>query len=366
MNKLVRGTGQSLLTLWRIFRAPLVGLLLSLGVGMLFLMIGGERPMVLWEGLRTTCFTSFGIGYTLFYATPLIFTGLSVAVCFHCGLFNIGAEGQLYVGSLFVIFVAYLFPSLPAPVAIPLAIVAAALGGAIWGGLAGWLKAARGSHEVIVTILLNFVGINLVNYFIMYPFKSTGSQNPETFDIPENLRIWQLQDLFQKFGSDWLKSTPVNVSLFVALGCAFLCYILLFYTTYGYGLRTVGLSPLAARFAGISVPLNSVAALFLAGGLSGLVGVNEIMGHQHRLVEGFSPGYGFTGIAVALLARNHPLGIVLSAFLFGALHNSARELEFLSEKVTKELSLILQGTLIAFVAADFLIEKLFKRKVTNG
>ena len=307
---------------------------------------------MLWEALGATLGTSFGLGYTLYYSTPLIFTGLAVGLSFHAGLFNIGAEGQLYVGSIAMVIASQTMPWLPRVVAIPMVIFFALIGGAIWGGIPGFLKARRGSHEVIVTILFNFIAYSLIDYLILYRFKNPEVQNPETVSL--NPQFW-LPSLHEVFGL--FPSTPVNLSLFIALLAAVGVYALLFHTTIGFELRAVGKSPTAARFAGISVSRNVTFALALSGALAAMVGLNEVMGHQHRVIEGFSPGYGFTGIAVALLARSHPLGILLSAFLFGALHNSAREIEFLSEKVTKELSLVLQGTLITFIASDYLFEK---------
>lgn len=336
-------------------RAPLLGLLFSVAACLVILLALGESPGLLWEAFSVTLGTSFGLGYTLFYTTPLIFTGLAVALSFHCGLFNIGAEGQLYIGSIAIVAFSTLFPTLPAPVAGAIGLLAAGLAGAAWGGIAGFLKARRGSHEVIVTILMNFLAYSLVDYLVLYPLRNPEVQNPETVLVPEAFWLPPLSEALGLF-----PSTPVNVALFLALLAAVIVHFFLFYTTRGFEMRTVGKNAVAARFAGVSVATNVTLALALSGALAGLVGVNEVMGHQHRVIEGFSPGYGFTGIAVALLARSHPLGIVVSAFLFGALHNSAREIEFLSDKVTKELSLVLQGTLIAFIACDYLFEKLAK------
>lgn len=346
--------------------SPLLGLATALLVCMAFLVLLGESPQVLVEALSNTLFSHFGLGYTLFYATPLIFTGLSVAVCFHCGLFNIGGEGQLYFGAVGAVMFATLFPNLPPFLALPLCIGMCAVMGGLWGGLAGWFKARRGSHEVIVTILMNFLAIAIVDYLILYPLKNHEIQNPETVQVSPAYFLPTLSELLSKVGSDLFRTTPVNSALFLALLCAGLCHYFLFHTTYGYELRAVGLNPTASRFAGINLSRNRVWAFVIAGALSGLVGVNEVQGYQHKLVEGFSPGYGFTGIAVALLARNHPIGIVFSAFLFGALQNSSRELEFISDKVSKEISLILQGTLIAFVAGHYLVQCLVNRLKKPG
>lgn len=348
-------------SLWLRCRAPMIGFLISIAACTILLVSLGESPYLLVEALRSTCLTSFGLGYTLFYATPLIFTGLAVALGFHCGLFNIGAEGQLYIGSIAIVLFANFFPGVSATLAVPLAILSAGIAGGLWGAIAGWLKAKRNSHEVIVTILLNFIGIALVDYLILYPLKNPQTQNPETVKIASAYHLPLLETICTRYGLEWFATTPVNMALFLAIFTALLVHIFLFHSVYGYELRAVGQNPVASGYAGISTKRTIVWALFLSGAMAGLVGLNEVLGHEHRVLQGFSPQYGFTGIAVALLARNHPLGILLSALLFGALHNSARELEFLSERVSKELSLVLQATLICFVAADTLIEKWLRK-----
>lgn len=343
---------------WRVLVPPAIGLALSLAAASLFILGLGESPSVLWEAIYEVCFKDFGLGYTLFYMTPYLFTGLAVAVCFQCGVFNIGGEGQLYIGSIAVVIVSQAFPNAPAWIGIPLGIATAAIAGGLWGGIAGWLKATRGSHEVIVTILLNFLGIALVNYLLLYPYDNPANQTPETVEVGTAFQIPSLHEFFGWFGLNLFESTPANTALFLGLFAAVACYFFLFHTTSGFALRSVGQSARASKFAGISVNRQTILALTLGGALAGLVGVNEIMGYQHRLVEGFSPQYGFTGIAVALLARSHPLGVIVSALLFGILQSSAWQLEFSSEKVTKELSMVIQGTLVAFVAAHALWQKI--------
>jgi len=343
----------------RAMRSPLLGLIVAFAVCTLFLVSIKEDPWLLVGAFKNTFFTPFGLGYTIYYATPLIATGLSVALCFQAGLFNIGAEGQLYVGSIAIILVAKWFPHLPPVMAVPVGIIASFVAGAFWGSIAGLLKAWRGSHEVIVTILLNFIAISLVDYLLLYPLKNTTTQNTETITIPDAYTIPQFETL--------LPTTPANYALFLLLIAAVMTWAFLYRTTWGYELRAVGLNPTAARFAGISVKKITVLAMGLSGGLAGLVGVNEVMGNNHKVLQGFSPGYGFTGIAVSLLAKNHPVAVLLTAFLFGGLQNSAREIEFLSERVSKELSFVIQGTLIAFVSAEYLIERFLRaRRLTRS
>lgn len=329
--------------------STLLALIAAFAAALLLIVASGEPPQTLWATLVTSL-SPEGLGYTLYYTTPLIFTGLGVSVGFHCGLFNIGSEGQLYLGSLAVIVIAILFPSLPWPIAIFIGVGAASLGGALWGGLAGGLKAYRGSHEVIVTILLNFVAFAIVDYSILYLYKDPLSQSPETLVVPASYTLSTLSELGEHLGVEYFRSTPANTAFFLALVTAFVAWWFLFRSRTGFELRAVGSSPKVSVFSGIRVNRVIVLATMISGGLSGLVGVNEVMGYEHRLIQGFSPGYGFTGIAVALLGRNHPLGVVLSAFLFGTLHNMSREIEFMTTNMSKELSLVMQAILIGVVA----------------
>lgn len=331
---------------------PLLAIVVSAILTSLFLIAIGESPSILWEAFTSTFFNHFGLGYTLYYTTPLILTGLSVAICFHAGLFNIGSEGQLHLGAIGVIACSTFFPSLSSYVAIPLGILSSMIAGALWGWIAGFLKAKRGSHEVIVTILLNFIGITLVNYLILYPFKNTQVQNPETNEIAQGYVLPLLSDYTATFGSEVFRTTPVNITLFLSLLAALLVHFFLFRTPRGYEIRALGQNAQAAKFNGISASINTLIVFSLAGALAGLVGVNEVMGYHHKLIEGFSPQYGFTGIAVALMARNNPLGVIFTALLFGAIHNGAREIEFLSERVTKEISIVMEAMLIVVVAGQ--------------
>lgn len=315
----------------------------------------GESPLVLGDALLAALSVE-GIGYSIFYATPMIFTGLSVATSFHCGLFNIGAEGQLYMGSLAIVATLHTIPNLfgpnlPGAIAITLAIACAVLSGSLWGGIAGFFKAWRGSHEVIVTIILNFIAMAIVDYSILYLFKDPISQNPETAEIATHYWIPSLHALLSPMGILFFRATPANSAILLAIACAILLHVYLTKTRLGFEFRSVGHNISAARFSGIRVTWIMATALAVSGGLAAMVGVNEILGSKHRLIQGFSPQYGFTGIAVALLARNHPLGVVATGFLFGVLHNMSRELEFSSSHISKELVLVIQSVLIASVAA---------------
>lgn len=332
-------------------RSLLFSLVFSFFVLLALLLFLGEDLTILKQAFEHTFFTPFGIGYTLFYTTPLILTGLSVAVCFHAGLFNIGAEGQLLWGALSIAALAHFFPDLSRWWALPISFLVAAFCGGVWGLLPGYFKAKRGTHEVITTILLNFIAVFCVNYLVLYPLKNPESQAAETSVLP---LAYQLHTL-------WFPTTPVNGSLIISLILSIGIYFYLFRTSSGFELRTMGASTRAALFSGVSISKRMIWVFFLSGALSGLVATNDVLGNEHKLIEGFSPGYGFTGIAVALLARNHPMGIIFSSLLFGSLQTFSRELEFFSENISKEISLILQALLIVVISARSFWEGKLKR-----
>jgi simple sugar transport system permease protein len=323
---------------------PVFAVCLGLGAGLLVTFAAGESPLNVATILFKSAFGSMDdFGMTLFYATPLLFTGLSVGVAFHAGLFNIGAEGQLALGALAAAAVGIAFPDLPSPWAPLLAGTAAFAAGAAWGGIPGWLRASRGSHEVITTIMLNFIAAGLASWVTLYLLRNTESQNPETAAIGAGYVIPHLE----AFGD-----APVSLALVLALLAAALIRWLLWRTSLGYEIRAVGENPHAARAAGIREGRTWILAMALAGGLAGLVGVGEVLGNAHRFKVGFSPHYGFIGIAVALLGRGRPFGIAAAAFLFGALHKGTTDLDFETENVTRDLSLILQALVILSVSAD--------------
>lgn len=323
---------------------PILSVVLGLALGLAVTWGAGENPWHVFKVLGKGAFGSgYDLGMTLFYATPLIFTGLSVAVAFQAGLFNIGAEGQLTLGALAAAAVGAVWPGLWSPLAPLLAALAAMLAGTLWGAIPGWLRARRGSHEVINTIMLNFVAAGLASYVALYLLKNPESQNPETRPIGAGYLIHQ----FGVFGG-----APVSLALPLALAAAVLVWVLLWRTVLGFELRAVGQSEAAARAAGIDPGRIRIIALSLAGGLAGLVGVGEVLGNAGKFRVGFSPEYGFIGIAVALLGRNHPLGVVAAALLFGALHKGAAALDLETERVTQELSLVLQALIILSVSAE--------------
>jgi general nucleoside transport system permease protein len=335
--------------------------MLGLSLGLMVTWLAGETP---WHVAKILTHSAFGstydFGMTLFYATPLIFTGLSVAVAFHAGLFNIGAEGQLTVGALAAAAVGALFPGVPGGLAPVLATAGATLAGGFWGGIPGWLRARRGSHEVINTIMLNFIGAGVASYVVMHWLKNPESQNPESKPIGPGYVVAQ----FQIFGG-----APVGPALLVALAAALLVWFLLWRTALGFEIRAVGQSECAAQAAGIDVGKIRILAMALAGALAALVSVPEILGNAGKFRLGFSPEYGFIGIAVALLGRNSPVGVVAAALLFGALHKGTADLDLETEHVTREVSLVLQALVILSVSADglwaWLRPPAFKQELTG-
>lgn len=280
--------------------------------------------------------TLSNLGYTLFYATPLILTGLSVAWALKVGLFNIGAEGQMTMGGCFCILFGLQFPDLAVPLAILGAVVSAFVGGAIWGAAAGWLKASRGTHEVLATILLNFVSYAIASYLILGPLRNSDAMNPETRSLQEN--YW-LPTLSEGTGN----ANVVLVLAVIACGVAFLVFRK---TILGFNQQLVGGNLNLARWTGIRAEGQQVLALALAGGIAGLASLNEVMGYAHKLKEGFTSGAGFAGIAVALIARLNPIAVIPSAILFGALHKGSLDLDLDTEKISRDFAMVIQSMII--------------------
>ena len=260
------------------------------------------------------------LGYTLYYTTNFIFTGLAVSVAFHALLFNIGGEGQAYIGGLGAGLVCLALDAvLPGLVLIPLAIVAAAAFGAGWALAPAWLQAYRGSHVVITTIMFNFIAAGVMVSLLAGPLIKPGQSSPTSRRFSENAQIPDMQEILGAVGIEIARS-PLNLSFVLAIAACVFVWLLIWHTRFGYAVRTLGHSPQAAAYAGIRIPRTIIAAMAVSGGLAGLMAVNEVLGVQHRLLLNFTAGYGFTGIAVSLMGRNHPIGIVLASLLFGALY----------------------------------------------
>jgi simple sugar transport system permease protein len=343
---------------------PVIAVLVAFVVGGVIVWVIGDDPFEVYGLLLGSALTwPDGIGYTLFYATPLIFTGLAVTVAFRCGLLNIGAEGQLYVAAFASAWVAiklggavftpaagapisYGWASLPAAVLVPLAMLAAVLAGAAWGAIPGWLKARFGAHEVITTIMLNFIAVALISYFTQYYYKAPGDPIMQSVPVGAAAHIPRLGDFIPGIPS----RIPVNVAFLLAILACALVYVFLWRTKWGYEIRATGANPSAAEYGGISVRRQIVLAMAVSGGLAGMVGINEVLGYRHLYYHEFSASYGFTGIAVALLGRNHPVGVFVAAILFGILLRGGIFVDAFSEHVTKDLVEVLQALVILFVA----------------
>ncbi len=340
-----------------LFLIPLINLAAALLIAGVVVLAVGEPPWVALKALVWGAFGSSGqIGYTLFYTTSLVFTGLAVAVAFHCGLFNIGGEGQATLGGLGVALVCISFDGVSWLLLLPLAVVASALFGGAWAFLPGYLQAARGSHTVITTIMFNFLAAILLNYLLVDVLIGPGQQNPQTIRFDQAGWLPQARDIMLAFGLPAGRS-PLNISFLLALGSAALIWLFLWRTRWGYEVRTTGANEAAARYGGISPGRNIVRAMVISGALAGMMAVNEVMGSQHRLVLGFTAGFGFMGIAVALMGRNHPIGVLFAALLFGALYQGGTELAFEIPAFTSDMVVVIQGLVILFCGA---LENIFR------
>ena len=330
---------------------PVLNLLAAFAVSGLIVVLIGESP---WEAVRILVWGAFGfeeaIGYTLFYATSFIFTGLAVAVAFHCGLFNIGGEGQAYIGGLGMALVCLYLDFLPFALIVPAAVIGAALFGAAWAFVPGWLQAHRGSHVVITTIMFNFIAASVMVYLLVNVMSRRGSMEPESRDFAPHARLPLVHDVLAAVGID-VAASPLNLSFVLALACCAGVWLYIWHTRAGYRLRTAGASPSAARYGGISPPREIVVAMLVSGALAGCMSLNELMGVQHRLVLEFTAGFGFAGIAVALMGRGHPVGIVLASVLFGALYQGGAELSFEIPRITRDMVVAIQGLVILFAGA---------------
>ena len=335
---------------------PLLNVAAAFFVSGLVVLLIGENPL---RAVQILVWGAFGfgegIGFTLFYATNFIFTGLAVAVAFHAGLFNIGGEGQAYLGGLGVAIACLAFDRfLPWWVIAPMAILGAAFFGAAWAAVPAYLQAKRGSHIVITTIMFNFIGSALMVYLLVDVLKPIDSMAPETRTFEDGGRLPVLSDIP---GLSLFGAAPVNVSiLFAVVACIFV-WLLIWRTRLGYEIRTFGANPTAAVYAGISPVRITMIAMLISGALAGLMALNEVMGASNRLNIEFVAGYGFVGIAVALMGRAHPIGVVLAALLFGALYQGGAELSFDMPKITRDMIVVIQGLVILFAGA---LEHMFR------
>jgi simple sugar transport system permease protein len=331
---------------------PLFNLALAFAVSAVVLVAIGQSPLQVLVLLVKGAFGSAtGVSYTLYYATTFVFTGLAVAVAYHCGLFNIGGEGQAMMGGLGAGLTALaLGPLLPAWLLLPLMVLVAMAFGMVWAAVPGALQAWRGSHIVITTIMFNFIASALVIYLLVNTLKESGNMSPESPAFVPAAQMPGMHTLLAAFGIDWPR-TPLNLSLLLALGALVCVQLLLWRTRLGYALRAVGSAPEAALYAGVPPRAMIVVAMAVSGALAALVGINEIVGVHGRLIADFVAGAGFTGIAVSLIGRNHPIGIALASLLFGALYQGGAELAFEIQGFSRDMVFTLQGLIVLFAGA---------------
>jgi general nucleoside transport system permease protein len=349
----------------REFTVPVLAIFTSLVLGALIIWLTTGSLNTVWaaySGLFAGAFGSpMAIAGTFVKSTPYIFAGLAVALAFKCGLFNIGAEGQLALGSLFAAFVGYSF-HLPAIIHVPLALGAGMLGGFLWGAVPGFLKARTGAHEVITTIMMNYLALQFVTLMLTGPMKRKGSVAAQT-------------PLLQP--TSWLPMLAPGLQLHSGVLLALLAVVavwwFLFRTTWGFEIRTTGANPFAARYAGMPIARNVILAMALSGMLAGLAGAVEVQGVALDVTSvspggdryfglGFSSGYGFDSIAVALLGRSHPFGVIIAALLFGALRAGATQMQYNSQ-VPGEIISVIQALILIFVAADGIVRAIYRVKV---
>jgi len=315
-----------------------------------------QNPLTVYKAIFTAALENRdGWGNVIYRATPLIFTGLAVALAFQCGLFNIGGEGQMVMGGFALTWIGFTFARLPAFLLMPLCILGGAVAGAIWGGIPGYLKARRGVHEVVTTIMLNWIAVAFTQYLTM-AYKPPASWIPQTFEIAKSVQLSRLARYLNPIGIDFPKNNLLNTAVFVAILTVVFAAYLLRRTKIGYEIRSVGFNPTAAECAGINVAKNTVLVMAVSGAIAGLAGVNQVMGYQHRFRYGVFEGLGFDGIGVAFIGRNSPMGVVLAALLFGILDHGGLAIDVTTE-VPREIILVLKAVILIFVVVSSEITK---------
>jgi ABC-type uncharacterized transport system permease subunit len=330
---------------------PVLSVLTALVIGAVVIWASGANVVKAYRGLFEGAFVGVSnFTETLVIATPYTLAGLAVALAFRCGLFNIGVEGQFNMGALFSVAVAVTVKGLPIYIHLPLSLLAGALGGALWGAIPGFLKAKLGTHEVTNTIMLNYIAVKTMDFLVKNPLRDKTSSIPRTPFIAKTATLPAL-----------LADHRVHAGLLIAIAAIFVVYWILWKTTLGFEIRTVGANPDAAQYAGMSVTRNFVLAMVLSGALAGLAGAGEVLGTNHNLPASFISGYGFDSIAIALLAKSHPFGILPAALLWAALRNGAGLMQ-VRAGISIDLINIVQGLVIVFIAADEIIRRLYRIK----
>jgi general nucleoside transport system permease protein len=336
---------------------PLINLAAALVISALVVLTVGENPLAALATLVDGVVGDpEGIGFTLYYATTFIFTALAVAIPFHAGLFNIGGEGQSMLGGLGVALVCLGLGGWPLWLVLPAALVAAAGFGAAWAFIPAWLQARRGSHIVITTIMFNFIAATLLTWLLVEVLIAPGQSSPESRGFDASTWLPRLHEVLGAFGIT-VRATPLNLAFLLALIVGGLVWLFLWQSRRGYELRVVGQSEGAARYGGIDGARTVILALCLGGACAGLAAINDVMGAQHRLLLNSTAGSGFIGIAVSLMGRNHPVGIILAALLFGALYQGGSALAFDMPNLPRELVVVIDGLVILFCGA---LENVFR------
>lgn len=330
---------------------PLISLVIAFALSALVILAIGEDPIRAMELMVTGSLGStYGWGYTLYYTTNFLLTGLAVSIAFQAKLFNIGGEGQAMIGGLGVALVCLFIPWPNWWLAMIAAILASALFGAMWAAIPAWLQAKAGSHIVITTIMFNFIAASLMNYLLSHVLRPTTSMDPATARFDNVLRLPRLHDILGLVEIDFSRSGPANIMLFIALAFCVLAYVLLWRTRLGFEIRAFGQSEAAAHYAGISSFKIIMVAMLISGALAGTMAVNSVMGGPQRLVMNAVEGAGFIGIAVALMGRSHPIGIIAPALLFGFLFQGGSELA-IETSIPRDMIVIIQALVIMFTGA---------------
>jgi ABC-type uncharacterized transport system permease subunit len=330
---------------------PLISLILAGLLSALVILAIGESPIEAVKLMITGALgSSYGWGYTLYYATNFMFTGLAVSVAFHARLFNIGGEGQAMLGGLGVALACLYIPWPHWSLALLGAVIAGAAFGGLWALMPAYLQAKRGSHIVITTIMFNFIAAAFLNYLLVNVLRPQGSMDPATARFPDATQLPTLHDVLAPFGISFSKAAPANISLLVAMLACVLVWVLIWRTRLGYEIRAFGHSDSAAKYAGINPVKITLIVMLISGGLAGLMATNNVMGEAERLMLNATEGAGFIGIAVALMGRSHPLGVFLAAILFGFLYQGGAELA-LWTKIPRELIVVIQALVILFTGA---------------
>lgn len=352
-------------TVWRIVRMPLLATGTALLVGALVMLLSGDNPLVAYWGLLKGAVGSLSaLSQTIRKATPFILTGLSVAFAFKAGLFNIGASGQFLMGTIFSVAVGISFEGLPMVIHLPLALLAGIAGGALWGGIAGWLKVWKGTNEVITTIMLNYIASLFASWTVYAGGTSGQTPGPLSDPVAAARAISQTQDVFESARLPQLFPQildRVHWGIFLALLMAVLAWWVLWKTTLGFEIRTVGQNPHAAHYAGMRVGRTMALSMAIAGGLAGLAGAVETLGLNYKFAPEFTGGVGFEGITIALLGQTHPFGVVLSSFLLGGLNAGSAKMQF-DSGVDRQIIQVVQALVLAFVAAPEIVRSLYRMR----